>query len=345
MVSSLLAFSGESSPKYLTLSELVEIGDNSEVAYAFEVVESQDQNDLFPIHEADDRRTLTFPRVIASDDGSRYLAEYKFIETTVNALKEAEQHFKAGDYETALAIYQRATKADPDCYVLHSHIGDCLLRSGHPKKALASYRKALSLNAFDFRTHWFAGDTLFELGEYQKAKRAYIRALVLRPAYAPLLELMESRASVMGITIRGERFLAPAGARQGNGQIVVVAPAPQYWKLYGLCHAIWLGEPSHRQRMTGKQEHNWTSTEATECLIILLQGYARFGPNEGGVRDPIVERLERIHERGYLPQFVHYELGAQGVYTPILLAPEEFRSNMEDFVAEFVIVDKEVGIP
>lgn len=328
----------------MTLSELVDIGDKSEVAYAFEVVESEDRTNLFPIHDNDNRRVLTFPHVSTSDDGSRYLAEYEFGETAVTALKEAEQHFDAGEYGAAMAIYQRATEGDPDCYVLHSHIGDCLLRTGHPKEALASYRKALSLNAFDFRTHWFIGDALFDLGEYQEARKAYVEALVLRPGYAPLLDLMESRASMLGITIRDERFQAQAGARRDADQIVIVAPKPQYWQLYGLCHAIWLGEPTHRERMTGKQEHNWTSTETTECLLILLEGYDRFGPLEGGARDPIVERLERIHERGYLEQFVYYELGAQGLYTPILLAPEKFRSDLKEYVAEFVIIERGKGV-
>jgi len=79
-------------------------------------------------------------------------------------------------------------------------------------------------------------------------------------------------------------------ARPEGDAYVVYFVETTYWWLYGMCRAVWLAEEGHRVELTGKPDHQWTSTEELECTFILLMRY-RTERDKEGAREPQLDFL------------------------------------------------------
>lgn len=333
------------SKSFLSPKELVELGEKSEVSYATRIVDSPDQ---LPVVLPPGKTTsephppLPFPWVESSADGlHRSLTTYTLSSVALSALEEAEPLFREKKYEEARKVYSEAARVDPDCYVLHSHIGDCYFMTGRARKALKEYKRALALNPNDFHGYWYRASALHALGRFEAARRSYARALALSPKNESILSAVRSRAKDLGVTLYDQPFHPLATARQEDEAITVYAVEGTHWWGYGLCRAIWIGEPTHRQAMTGSTDHKWTTTEELECLLILLQMY-RGERNAGEVdEEPELERLWKILEGRSLNQFILYELGSVFGSEFAILLDQKTQEDVAEYVSRYVLATEE----
>ncbi len=334
-------------PGYLSPPELYKVAEDSENTYTILTAdESVDVDvaefaDLFWPSAGD---TPRYPWIEA-ENGSRNLSSYELGESCLEALSDAEPFFKDKQYEKALTLYLKAVQESPDCYVAYLGVGDGHYFQEQFEQALPWYDKAIALNPYDFIGHFYRANTLLRLRRYDEARETYVQALAIRPHRESVLKVAKARQEDLGVQVVDEPFQPKAFARkEGDGIAIYVSPeSPAYWLTYGLCKAIWIGEPSHREERTGRQEHVWSLTEERQCLKSMLESY--YALREDGTidSDPFAERLLSLFERELVDGFVLYEIAYRLYPHAMLLLPEEMFSDVVEYVNAEVLVGDHAG--
>ncbi|MEM9540714.1 MAG: tetratricopeptide repeat protein [Cyanobacteria bacterium P01_E01_bin.42] len=99
------------------------------------------------------------------------------------AFTQGVQLYEAGDFESAIAAWDKAIEIKPDYHQAWGNRGLGLKNLGRYEEAIASYDRALALKA-DFHKAWYnRGLALDELGRYEEAVIAYERVLELKPDF------------------------------------------------------------------------------------------------------------------------------------------------------------------
>lgn len=94
-------------------------------------------------------------------------------------LEEGRRLVDAGDYNGAIAIYQRAASLDPKNAKIHSGIGYLYAQQGNYQSALASYRRAIGIDPNNSDFYYAVGYIKGNLGDTAGAKEAYRKAIQL----------------------------------------------------------------------------------------------------------------------------------------------------------------------
>ena len=325
-------------PRYLTPSQILKRLEESKVSYSVEGRDSPPggwADALWPRRV----QAVEFPRVVV-EGGERVIREWPENPRARALLDEAEPHFEARRYEEAGKLYARATEVCPDCYVAWNFRGDAAYFAGDAATALGHYRKAISINPDDHRSWFFMGNALVRLERFDEALEAWAWCLTLNPRYPVIRQFFRNNAS-LGLVIL-EDTIVPRGYAERTANGVSIQFDPNHdpaWLAFANCKALWLGEPSHRQEMTGTTEEHFNSVEELECLGSALAVHV--GQREQGkteTSDPTLDRLYVIAQDGMLMEAVLFEVGAR-VHPQLMLTMEDAsRQRIKAYVLEHVLV-------
>ena len=113
------------------------------------------------------------------------LAPFQITPTTKEAwLDEGNAHYKAKQYEEALAGYEQAIRLDPNYAGAYISKGKTLTTLERYKEALAAYEQAIRLDPNSAIAINGKGNALYYLKRYEEALAAYEQAIRLDPNYA-----------------------------------------------------------------------------------------------------------------------------------------------------------------
>jgi tetratricopeptide (TPR) repeat protein len=95
----------------------------------------------------------------------------------VSLLQEGRRLVNAGDYEGAIAIYQRAANIEPKNHTIPAGIGFLQAQKGDFRSALISYRRAIALNPNSSDYFYAVAYVHGNLGDMKSAKEAYRKSI------------------------------------------------------------------------------------------------------------------------------------------------------------------------
>ncbi|WP_426751064.1 tetratricopeptide repeat protein [Myxococcus sp. Y35] len=325
-------------PPYLSPSEIVKQLEASPVRYRVEGKDSP------PGGWVDQLWPQRMPSVevpwVVEENGRRLIREWP-VEAEVKALlDEAEPHFQARRYDEAATLYARATERYPNNYVAWVFRGDAAYFAGDAATALEHYRRATTLNPHDHRAWFFQGNALAKLGRFEEALEAWAWCLVLNPRYPVIRQFFRTNAH-LGLVIRGD-VIVPRGYAERDAEGVSIQFDPNHdpgWFAFANCKALWLGEPSHREKMTGSTEEQFTSVEEMECLASALAVHeSQKAEGKMDALDPTLDRLFDIAQEGLLLEVVLFEVGARVHPHVVLTLDDALRQRLKRYVLTHVLV-------
>jgi tetratricopeptide (TPR) repeat protein len=274
------------------------------------------------------------------EDGQRVIREWVEDPKAQELINQGEEHFQARRYDEAARLYQQAAGVCPRCYLARAYLGDSLLFGGDAESALAHYRKATEINPDDYRLYYFQGSALARMGRLSEAREAFAWSLVLNPRNPVLRQFFRQNPGV-GMGIRDD-VLVPRGFAREDGKDVVVEFDPDYgaaWLAYANCKALWEGEPSHREEMTGTAERHFSSAEEMECLSSAAVVHAAQKEKGDDDRmDSSLDRLMAVIGDGMVTELVLFEMAARVHPQYTLTLDDADRRRLKDYVLRYVLV-------
>ncbi len=96
-------------------------------------------------------------------------------------MNEATQARRAGDYQTAMRLFEEILRDNPNLPAGYVGIGETLLAQGDPKAAEAAFRQALRVSPDSFEANLGLGRALHRQSRLVDAIASYHRALVIDP--------------------------------------------------------------------------------------------------------------------------------------------------------------------
>ncbi len=279
------------------------------------------------------------PRVVI-EDGHRVIQEWPENPRARELINQAEEHYQARRYEEAAKLYEKAVEVCPDCYLARAYLGDAKLFAGDAEAALADYKKATELNPDDYRLYYFQGSALARMGRLKEAREAFAWSLVLNPRNPILREFFQQNPG-LGMVITDD-VLVPRGFAHEEDKGVVVEFDPDYgpaWLAFANCKAMWIGEPSHRQEMTGTTERHFSSIEETECLASAVMVHA--AQKEKGAQGPSdasLDRLLAVIQDGMVDELILFEMAARVHPQYTLTLDDEERQRLKAYVLHHVLL-------
>jgi tetratricopeptide (TPR) repeat protein len=312
--------------------------EDSKVQYRVEPTDSPPggwAEQLWPVRVA----PLPVPRVVV-EGGRRVLQEWPAHPQAEGLISQAEAHYQARRYTEAAKLYEQALAVCPECYLARAYLGDATLIGGDAAGALAHYQKALELNPHDYQLYYSQGSALARLGRMDEAVEAWIWSLVLNPRNPTIRQFFKQHRE-LGLLILDD-VLAPRGFAYKRGEEVIIEFDPHYgtaWLAFANCKALWLGEPAHREEMTGTPEHHFSSVEETECLAsAALVHEAQKEQGAKGETDDSLDRLVNIIKDGMITELVLFELAARVHPQYILTLDDEERQRLRRYVIRHVLL-------
>ncbi|WP_141323136.1 tetratricopeptide repeat protein [Myxococcus sp. AB025B] len=325
-------------PPFLNPAEIIKRLEDSPVTYRIDGKDSPPggwADQLWPQRV----QVLEAPRVV-EQGGERVIVEWPESPEARALLDEAEPHFQAKRYAEAGKLYEKATSVCPQCYFAWNFRGDAAYFAGDSATALGHYQQATRLNPDDHRSWFFLGNALARLGRFEEALESWAWCLVLNPRYPVIRQFFRANAG-LGLVVR-EDVIVPRGYAERDGEEISIQFDPDHdpaWFAFANCKALWLGEPSHRQEMTGTTKEHFTSLEEMECLgsaLLVHENQKKKGETERS--DPTLERLSRITEEGLLMQAVLFEVGARVHPQVVLTLDDDMRQRLKTYVLKHVLV-------
>jgi|GEM_PF-1066810 len=324
---------------FLSPSEIMKRMEDSKVSYRLGPKDSPPggwAEELWPQRV----ETVTVPRVVVQD-GQRVIQAWKpDPKDAQEFIHQAEVHFQAERFAEAAKLYQKALEVCADCYLARAYLGDALLFGGDPEAGLQQYRKAAEINPDDYRLYYFQGSALARLGRMAEARDAFAWSLVLNPRNPMIRKFFRENRGI-GMAMRGD-VLVPRGFAHEEDQAVVVEFDPDYgaaWLAYANCKALWLGEASHREEMTGTAERHFSSVEELECLASAAIVHAsQREKGEEGTMDASLDGLVAIIEDGMASELVLFEMATRVHPQYTLTLGDADRQRLKNYILRYVLI-------
>ena len=332
--------------RFLSTAEVLKIVEESDTRYniSFSMKDLADVNStntadtLFPLSV----RPIEYPWRVQKEDGSTEIVEFPFSPEAWKMIEEAEAHFTAKRFSQAMTGYRNIIDRFPDCYLAYTHLGDAYFMTQQFEKALEYFDKSIAINPLDHRVFFYKADALMRLGRHDEAKAAYIHSLSLRPQYPFALAALRHYTQTLDIEVRTDLFRPRAIVKPDKDNAVAVYvdqdPHPALWLSYAATKALWLGEPSHRQEMTGNSTYQWSDFEEVESLVNLAETYELLTRDGKIPVDPVLELLGEIIKAQDLDDFIRYEIASRMCPHIMLTFPEEARQSMREFISKYIVV-------
>lgn len=200
-----------------------------------------------------DRAHVLFLQARALGDNSNYIQialEKKRVPMGFHAptaeaqkmLDTAEVSFSKGDFDSALDLYGRALKLDPQYYEAPLFAGDVLLRQGKFDEAGVWYAKAIAINPNRETAYRYWGDTLMRQGKNDEAKTKFIDGIIAEPYIKASWIGLQQWAAKNGMSIGSPAIklpqVAPPASAGGNTSITISpgdgGPSGTAWMAYQL---------------------------------------------------------------------------------------------------------------
>lgn len=276
-------------------------------------------------------------------DGGSFVRPYQQSDAARALFKQGEERFLEAKYDEAAVFYQKALGLSPHDYLALLALGDCAFRKGFLSDALELYQRAEKENPADARSYFFQASIYAAQGQVERALDAYADALVRSPRRVTLHQGIQARSKQLGVSIADERFhpLTLARRKGDTVQVCIASPTP-HWVAYGVCKAIWLGEPDHRRALSGSADLRFASTAEWECLANLLARYRTERKAGETPAEPELERLDAVVQANLSDEFILFELATRVVPQASLLVSSDTRRRLKDYVRRFVL-ERNVG--
>ena len=105
------------------------------------------------------------------------------INTVKKEIKDGRAYEKNGEYDKAIANYNKALSIMPEAVLVYYHRGNIYLKKEQYDKAIVDYNKAIAIDPTDAVAYNSRGIAYRKKAQYDKALEDFNKAITIRPTY------------------------------------------------------------------------------------------------------------------------------------------------------------------
>ncbi|MEM7040530.1 MAG: hypothetical protein AAF570_26440 [Bacteroidota bacterium] len=278
-------------------AELIEIMQESRMAYVIEMTERQ---------VADAQRgpaNTEFTRQILKDNRVK-IEDYPVDDEVVEFLNAGAELLEAGDLEAARSKYMELHEKHPDFSVPMTYIGLTYTRQEFYSEAEIWFEKAVEANYMDYLAHWWRAENYLLAKELGHAASEIALAWVLNRNHEALPEAVQRIFKAAKLKFQPMDF-EPNYRLQNAGNEVRMTFSED-WMMYAVCKALWRYEPGYRKKMGGG-DPEFNLMEEKECLLnLLLAHHKTNGKKKSKLKS--VNILQRAVDGQFINEYIFFEV-------------------------------------
>jgi len=266
-----------------------------------------------------------------------------------DAIQAGEAAFAKGDFEGAIAAYQRASSLDPKLYEAPLYIGDVYYKMNQTDKAGEWYAKAIAIDPDRETAYRYWGDVLAKAGRVKEARAKLIEAIIAEPY---------NRSTWVGLSQWAQRTQAelshpainpPTSVKAEKGQTNITINSEMLgkndgsnsWLLYSIRRASWVNDKFAKE-FPNEKEYRHSLREEVEALSIVAETVSaevKQGKLKTNALEPSLANLLKLHEAGLLEAYVLLGRPDAGIARDYEAYRQTNRDKLRQYVSEYVIHD------
>jgi tetratricopeptide (TPR) repeat protein len=302
-------------------------------ALAVELKEAHDQSDLLQV-------MLAVP-----EDGSE--GSFSSRKEVDEAIKAAEADFNRGDYDKALAGYDKVLALDPSNYEAVVFSGDVYFRRKQYDKASHAFARAVQIDPNRETAYRYWGDTLTSLSKDADARAKFIDAVVAEPysksSWMGLRQWADRNKVKLNVVVLRDKSSVSTQSKSSNvtidpkslGNDPVAGPA---WLAYNGVRLTWQKE-KFKKEFPEESTYRHSLKEEAEALDTMAKTIATDAKDQKKAKDmdPALVALVQIDRSGLLDPFVLFNRADKEIARDYPTYREAHRDTLRRYLDEYVV--------
>lgn len=263
------------------------------------------------------------------------------------AMHEGEAAFTRGDYDVAIAAYERALKLDPQLYHAALFIGDMYFQKAQVEKAGEWYARAIAIDPDVETAYRYWSDVLLKNGKMAEAREKAIEAIVAEPYNRMAFRGLIQWAQANKVSLAHPKIDIPTSVSSPKPNEVTITVDPKMmekksdgtsaWMIYGLERALWY-DKKFKEHYPNEKTYRHSLAEETAALHLVAQEAKDFiKAKQVKQLDPSLANLIKLDDAGLLEAYILLARADDGIAQDFAVYRKANRDKLRRYIAEFVI--------
>ena len=259
------------------------------------------------------------------------------------AIKAAEKAFATGDFEAAIAGYQRALALDPKVYEAPLFMADVYAQTKQLDKAAEAYSRAIAIDPNRETAYRYWADALAKAGRFAEARLKLIEALIAEPYNNAVYRGVSQWAQAAGVRPAHPKIDVPEFKREEGTQNAMISmtaadqtDGSSAWVLYGISRAGWTDGKKFASAHPNEKSYRHSLKEEIAALGAVIEAVAQ-QQSAGKVKSLNAQLavLVKLNQAGLLEAYVLLARADEGIakdYAPYRSAHgDKLRQYLNDY--------------
>ncbi|HEX8735484.1 MAG TPA: tetratricopeptide repeat protein [Pyrinomonadaceae bacterium] len=281
---------------------------------------------------------LTTLASLAAFAASAEDGKYSKNQEAENLMREGETYFSQGEYENALAAYQKALKLDPNIYEAALFSGDAYVQTGSYDDAEIWYQKAIAINPLRETAYRSWATPLMEQERYDEARDRLVEAYIVEPYSRFPVEGLIHWAQVTNTGILHPTINIPEIKFDEKGKAVLnVNPLAEdgstAWTAYAATRELWRRD-KFAKAFPKEKTYRHSLAEETEALRGVVKAFKEKNAKNANEQ---LSLLSKLNDEGYLESFILLAMPDAGLAQDHGEYLKQNRDRLRQYVLKYVI--------
>jgi tetratricopeptide (TPR) repeat protein len=262
------------------------------------------------------------------------------------AMQEGEAAFARGDYDKAIAAYQRALSLDPKLYTAAVFIGDMYFQKKQVDEAGRWYGRAITIDPDRETAYRYWSDVLLKSGRMEEALGKAIEAIIAEPYNRTSYAALNQWSQVTKISIGHPRIVSPNASTYTGGTTTLSidprtlnsADGSNEWLLYDLTRQAWR-KTEFLKNYPGEKFYRHSLKEETTALRLVAEACAKdLQSGKIKVLEPQLDSLVQLNGLGLIEPYVLFAHPDDGIAKDYVEYRKASRDKLKRYWLEVAII-------
>ncbi len=264
------------------------------------------------------------------------------------ALQAGEAAYGKGDYEQAIANYQKALSLDSKNHRAALYIGDVLFKQSKYDESAVWFKQAITIDPNRETAYRYWGDALKSQGKWEEAKEKFIDALVADPYNRNPWVGYSQWADARGMKLVKPNIVPPSKVEDtekganitidsnslGGGKDDVSGGA---WLMYPMIHVTWKNQGEFLKKFPNEKQYRHSLAEEMAAFGgVLTVADELLGKKKPKALDPQIVKLQELRSKGLLEAYILVHRADEGIAQDYPSYRDAHRDKLQEYFASLL---------